>query len=103
MGTLGRMSGDSRRARQITRLAWPRQSGRVAGLPMLQCRTMRASACDGGAARALLDENRRFYDLLWSGSRLVQPERFNTWSLVQSLLPASGRRLEVAPGLQIGR
>jgi len=47
-----------------------------------------------------LDENRRFYDALWSGARLVAPERFNTWPLVESLLPASGRRLEVAPGLR---
>ena len=47
-----------------------------------------------------LDENRRFYDALWAGARLVEPERFNTWPLVGSLLPASGRRLEVAPGLR---
>jgi SAM-dependent methyltransferase len=50
--------------------------------------------------RELLEDNRRFYDSLWSGSRLVEPERFNTWPLVQSLLPASGRQLEVAPGLR---
>ena len=50
--------------------------------------------------RELLDANRRFYDLLWSGARLVEPERFNTWPLVQSLLSESGRRLEVAPGLR---
>ncbi len=48
----------------------------------------------------LVDDNRRFYDSLWSGSRLVEPDRFNTWPLVQSLLPASGLRLEVAPGLR---
>jgi SAM-dependent methyltransferase len=51
-------------------------------------------------ARDLLDDNRRFYDALWSGARLVEPHRFNTWPLVESLLPASGRRLEVAPGLR---
>jgi SAM-dependent methyltransferase len=50
--------------------------------------------------RELVDDNRRFYDSLWSGSRLVEPSRFNTWPLVQSLLPASGARLEVAPGLR---
>jgi SAM-dependent methyltransferase len=50
--------------------------------------------------RELLDQNRRFYDLLWSGASLVEPQRFNTWPLVQSLLPESGRRLEVAPGLR---
>jgi len=48
----------------------------------------------------LLDKNRRFYDSLWSGASLVEPQRFNTWPLVQSLLPTSGRRLEVAPGLR---
>src|SRR4051812_20825989 len=50
--------------------------------------------------RELVDDNRRFYDSLWSGCRLIEPERFNTWPLVQSLLPASGLRLEVAPGLR---
>jgi SAM-dependent methyltransferase len=50
--------------------------------------------------RDLLDRNRRFYDSLWSGASLVEPQRFNTWPLVQSLLPASARRLEVAPGLR---
>jgi SAM-dependent methyltransferase len=63
-------------------------------------RLMRTSASVDQAGQTLLDENRRFYDGLWSGSRLVQPERFNTWPLVQSLLPASGARLEVAPGLR---
>jgi SAM-dependent methyltransferase len=53
-----------------------------------------------GSERDLLDKNRRFYDLLWSGANLVEPQRFNTWALVQSLLPASGHRLEVAPGLR---
>jgi len=52
------------------------------------------------AERELIDKNRRFYDLLWSGASLVEPRRFNTWPLVQSLLPESGRRLEVAPGLR---
>jgi hypothetical protein len=52
------------------------------------------------SAQDLLDENRRFYDLLWSGARLVEPERFNTWPLVRSLLPQCARRLEVAPGLR---
>jgi SAM-dependent methyltransferase len=52
------------------------------------------------AERELLDVNRRFYDLLWSGARLVEPERFNTWPLVSSVLPRSQRQLEVAPGLR---
>ena len=50
--------------------------------------------------RELLDVNRRFYDLLWSGARLVEPQRFNTWPLVSSVLPRSRRQLEVAPGLR---
>jgi SAM-dependent methyltransferase len=52
------------------------------------------------SSQQLVDDNRRFYDSLWSGSRLIQPDRFNTWPLVQSLLPPSGLRLEVAPGLR---
>jgi SAM-dependent methyltransferase len=50
--------------------------------------------------RELLDANRRFYDLLWSDAQLIEPQRFNTWPLVRSLLPQSARRLEVGPGLR---
>ena len=50
--------------------------------------------------QGLLDVNRRFYDQLWSGARLVEPTRFNTWPLVSSLLPRSQRQLEIAPGLR---
>lgn len=52
------------------------------------------------SGQELLDANRRFYDMLWAGARLVEPQRFNTWPLVNSLLPGSSRRLEVAPGLR---
>ena len=48
----------------------------------------------------LFQANRLFYDALWSDVRLVQPERFNTWPLVSSLVAQSVRRLEVAPGLR---
>ena len=48
----------------------------------------------------LLDANRRYYDSLWAGARLVEPQRFNTWPLVQSLLPQGGSRLGVAAGLR---
>jgi len=51
-------------------------------------------------AEQLLADNRRFYDLLWSGAELIEAEHFNTWPLVQSLLPEHRRRLEVAPGLR---
>ena len=49
---------------------------------------------------SLEDINRRFYDPLWRDARLVAPERFNTWPLVQRLVQVAGRRLEVAPGLR---
>ena len=48
----------------------------------------------------LLVANQRFYDLFWSGARLVEAQRFNTWPLVSSILPQSGRQLEIAPGLR---
>jgi SAM-dependent methyltransferase len=51
-------------------------------------------------AGELLDANRRYYDSLWAGARLVEPQRFNTWPLVQALIPQGGRRLEIAPGLR---
>jgi SAM-dependent methyltransferase len=52
------------------------------------------------SARQLLDANRLYYDSLWSGAQLVEPGRFNTWPLIQTLLPRGGRCLEVAPGLR---
>lgn len=51
-------------------------------------------------AGELLAHNRRFYDSLWSTARLVEPRRFNTWPLVQSLLPGAQQRLELGPGLR---
>ena len=62
--------------------------------------TMQPRAQRAQSAQDLREENRRFYDLLWSGARLVEPQQFNTWPLVRSLLPKSARRLEVAPGLR---
>lgn len=44
--------------------------------------------------------NRQFYDGLWSGARLVAPQRFNTWPLVRELSAGARTRLEVAPGLR---
>jgi SAM-dependent methyltransferase len=61
---------------------------------------MQSGLSQTDSGRGLVDENRRFYDGLWSTARLVEPERFNTWPLVQSLLPEGGQRLEVAPGLR---
>lgn len=48
----------------------------------------------------LHEANRQFYDPLWTDARLVEPERFNTWPLVRSLVSPSRPRLEVAPGLR---
>jgi SAM-dependent methyltransferase len=54
-----------------------------------------------GPARTPVREiNRRFYDSMWRNARLLEPRRFNTWPLVNSLVPQSRRRLEVAPGLR---
>ncbi len=56
---------------------------------------------DQAPARVDLREvNRRFYDALWRDTRLVEPQRFNTWPLVSSLVAPGQRRLEVAPGLR---
>lgn len=49
---------------------------------------------------AMLEKNRHFYNALWSEARLVEPERFNTWPIISSLLASKPRRLEVAPGLR---
>jgi len=44
--------------------------------------------------------NLNFYDALWSQTRLARPERFNTWPLIEGLLPGAVMRLEVGPGLR---
>lgn len=61
---------------------------------------MAAPASQERGDQELLAVNRRFYDMLWAGARLVEPQRFNTWPLVSSVLPASGSRLEIAAGLR---
>ena len=48
----------------------------------------------------LIESNRRFYDGLWSGAKLIEPKRFNTWPLVSGLCANAMRRLEIAPGLR---
>jgi len=58
-----------------------------------------------GPARPRSDQdlrttNQRFFDDLWRESRLIGPERFNTWPLVRDLAAGATRRLEVAPGLR---
>jgi SAM-dependent methyltransferase len=44
--------------------------------------------------------NRDFYEPLWGDAQLIAAERFNTWPLVESLLRADSRCLEVGPGLR---
>jgi SAM-dependent methyltransferase len=51
-------------------------------------------------SNALVAKNSRFYDAFWSKTYLTRPERFNTWSLISTLLPAAPRRLEIGPGLR---
>lgn len=40
------------------------------------------------------------YNGIWGAARLLEAHNFNTWPLVESLLPAAKTRLEVAPGLR---
>jgi SAM-dependent methyltransferase len=49
---------------------------------------------------ALHERNLRIYDTLWADCRLIEPQKFNTWPLISSLLRQDGRRLEIAPGLR---
>jgi SAM-dependent methyltransferase len=58
---------------------------------------------DTGDASKMKDSastNHGFYEALWSQTHLAQPESFNTWPLISSLLPRSPERLEVGPGLR---
>jgi SAM-dependent methyltransferase len=48
----------------------------------------------------MLAANQRFYDDFWSGVRLIEAHKFNTWPLVSSMLPDSGLQVEIAPGLR---
>jgi SAM-dependent methyltransferase len=59
-----------------------------------------SSRTRAGGDRELVAANRRFYDPFWADADLVEPERFNTWPLVSSLVAAARLRLEIAPGLR---
>jgi len=48
----------------------------------------------------VLEINQRFYDGLWSGARLVEPDRFNTWPIISPLARQAKFRLEAGPGLR---
>jgi len=62
--------------------------------------TVNAGSPRARADRTFRERNRRFYDSMWTGARLVEPERFNTWPLVRTLVAKAPHRLEVAPGLR---
>ena len=66
---------------------------------MLECSMVQPSTSSSRSEGELLDANRKYYNSLWSGARLVEPQRFNTWPLVESL-SSLGARLEIAPGLR---
>jgi len=61
---------------------------------------MNTSSPHASGLRPLLEINRGFYDPMWSAARLVEPQQFNTWPLVCSLISRQQMRLEVAPGLR---
>ncbi len=46
------------------------------------------------------EANRAFYDRLWADVRLVEPQRFNTWPVIEALAAEAPRRLEVGPGMR---
>ena len=58
--------------------------------------TLLADCCEA----QLAETNRNFYDRLWADARLITPDSFNTWPLVNSLLPNAKKRLEIGPGLR---
>lgn len=61
---------------------------------------MLSATPDSPTEQRQLAANSRFYNALWRDALLVEPENFNTWPLVASLLRTGQRRLEVAPGLR---
>src|SRR4051812_8700983 len=82
--------------------AWPPSN--PAGRPVFtgSMRTIAAMhvAAPAKSERELFEANRAFYEGLWSGAKLIGPERFATWPLVAELVARSSRRLEVAPGMR---
>jgi SAM-dependent methyltransferase len=74
----------------MPRVSTDQQDGGAVGAGSLPART----------DRTLRELNRRFYDAMWTDARLVEPDRFNTWPLVRTLVSQARHRLEVAPGLR---
>jgi SAM-dependent methyltransferase len=109
--TLPVRTGDSPSTKTATR-SWPGWQ-RLRGLPYRTTnrlcgprehriinRSARNLATVTGEAPDLRAVNTKFFDALWRKSRMVGPECFNTWPVVQSLLGEAGRRLEIGPGLR---
>jgi len=74
-------------------------------MPKIATHRQRGGAERAGVSPARADltfreRNQRFYDSMWEGARLIEPERFNTWPLVHTLVAKAPHRLEVAPGLR---
>ena len=83
----GHARGVRRRARLNSARAASARTARCArSAPDARVTAMRPTGTRALSARQLLDANRLYYDSLWSGAQLVEPERFNTWPLVQTLL-----------------
>ena len=61
---------------------------------------MHTTPAPGRTEAQMRETNSDFYDTMWRDARLVEPQRFNPWPLVSSLVLQSHSRLEVAPGLR---
>jgi SAM-dependent methyltransferase len=48
----------------------------------------------------MVSTNLEFYEQLWSETRLEEPQRFNTWPLIEALAGRAPARLEIGPGLR---
>ena len=55
---------------------------------------------DSPRADEVAAANITFYSDMWSGARLHQPHRFNTWPLVVGLAANAPARLEIGPGMR---
>jgi len=68
--------------------------------PSQDARQVAAAMPQPRSDAALRAANHNFYDPLWAGAGLVDPERFNTWPLVALLVRPGQPRIEVGPGLR---
>jgi SAM-dependent methyltransferase len=66
---------------------------RTAGYRLRMRRLLRTS-------QEALTSNKLYYEHVWEGSGLQEPERFNTWPILSALAADNPRRLEIGPGLR---